>query len=549
PLAFTLMIPWQLIDFSKSVFATIFFFSNIYFWKTSGYFAPESDQVPLLHTWSLSIEEQFYILFPLFIFLLWRYLPKFIIPVFIMGILISLYLVDRYSQFQPESVFYLLPTRIWELLCGAVLAKAESSYGRRSIPLSIQTILNLACLATVIGCVFMFNSGTPHPGFLTILVVLGTMGLIWFMTPDGIVTNWLSLRPVVFTGLISYSLYLWHYPLISFLEISRFDSGTANKIVVIMVSILLSVFSYQYVEQPIRKNRLNFKKFMTLCSSLVLVLLTTTGIVLKTEGGLGKYNPMDLEILSKSPNDLGIYVRSRFNERHNLDFENNGRIKLLFIGDSYAQDLVNAIHETDMISNFTISTYRISGRCGNLFLHYDFSDQIAPRDKQLCANYQDYHNERIQDLMRQADTIWLASSWREWQVELLPKSIKNIQAITDARIVVFGRKNFGSYTINDLINIPVADRTGNRLPVVDSHWQTNELMNDRINDEHLVDLQMLLCDGLMTCPVFDENSYVISYDSSHLTYTGARYVGEKLILHPLIRGLISDKQVNQRAPQ
>jgi peptidoglycan/LPS O-acetylase OafA/YrhL len=543
PLAFTLLIPWQLIDFSKSVFATIFFFSNIYFWKTSGYFAPEADQVPLLHTWSLSIEEQFYILFPLFLFLLWRYFQKFIIPVFIVGILISLYLVDRYSQFQPESVFYLLPTRMWELLCGAVLAKAESSYGRRSIPLRIQTTLNLACLTLIIGCFIVFDSGTPHPGFMTLFIVLGTMGLIWFMAPGGIVTNWLSRRPVVFTGLISYSLYLWHYPLFSFLELSRFDSGIANKLVVITLSVLLSVFSYLYIEQPIRKKRLNFKRFVTLSSSLMLVLLTTTGFVIKTEGGLGQYNSKDLALLNKSTNELGIYVRTRFNEHHDRDFEDNGRVKLLIIGDSYAQDLVNAIYESGIISNFTVSTYRISGRCGNLYLHYDYSDLIAPRDRPLCANNRDYNNQRIQYLMQKADAIWFASSWRQWQVELLSESIQNIQDVTNARLLVFGRKNFGDITINQLISIPEDNRVSYRQMVTDSHWQTNELMKNNINEDYLIDLQELLCDGLKKCPVFDDKNNLISYDGYHLTSKGAIFLGEKLKTHPLFINLLSDINV------
>ncbi len=549
PFAFTLLIPWQLIDFSKSVFATIFFFSNIYFWKNSGYFAPESDQIPLLHTWSLSIEEQFYILFPLFLFLLWRYIPKLIIPVFITGILMSLHLANTYSHFQPESAFYLLPTRMWELFCGAVLAKVELNYNGKTIPSIIRTLLNLVCLATIIGCFFIFNSETPHPGYLTVLIVIGTMGLIWFMQPDDLVTKMLSLRPMVYIGLISYSLYLWHYPLFSFLEISHIVSGTVMNVLIIILAFILSVFSYHYIEQPIRKNQLSLKGFLVLCSSMIFLLLTTIAIAIRTDGGLGKYHPIDLDLLSKSPNELGIYVRSRFLDHQDRDLEDTDKIKLLIIGDSYAQDLLNAVFETDLISNFTVSTYLISARCGNLFLHYDYSDQIAPGDRARCANSQDYHNVHIQNLMRESDAIWIASSWREWHVDLLPESLKNIQQLTDARLLVFGRKNFGDYTINQLIDVPMEERQTCREKVLDSHWQTNELMKSSIDHKYLVDLQMLLCDGLRTCPVFDNNSNVISYDGFHLTKMGARFVGEKLKSHTLIRELISNKQINQQNTQ
>ncbi len=549
PLALTLLIPWQLMDFFKSAFAAIFFFSNIYFWKNSGYFSPDSTEVPLLHTWSLSIEEQFYILFPLFLFLLWRYKRSLIILLFVTGILLSLYVANWYSQFQAESSFYLLPTRMWELLCGAVLAKAETSYGRRPVPRIIQTFLNIIFLAAIMASLVIFDTNTPHPGYMTLFIVIGTMGLIWFLQPDGLITRLLSIKPVVFTGLISYSLYLWHYPLLSFLELSRFDTSLGNKFWIIMISFLLSIVSYHFVEQPIRKNRLNLKKCLVFCSSLTLLLLATTGMVIKTEGGLGRYHPLDLRMLSKGPIELGYYVRYRFLELENRQFDDNDKIKLLLIGDSYAQDLLNAIIESDMISNFSVSTHLMPARCVNLYLHYDISENILPGDRPFCASRRDYHDVGLQELMREADTLWIASSWQDWQIELLPQSIQNIQSVTNARIVVFGSKNFGNNTIDDLINIPVEDRVGYRQNVLDSHLQTNELLKSRINAEYLVDLQMLLCDGLKTCPVFDKDSNVISYDSSHLTKMGAKFVGEKLKSHPLIRELLSDKQIDQQNTQ
>ena len=395
PLAYKFLIPWQLIDFSKSIFSTIFFVSNIYFWKNSGYFATESDQIPMLHTWSLSIEEQFYILFPLFLFLLWRHLRRFIIPVFIIGIVLSLHLANTVSSYQPESSFYLLPTRIWELLCGAILAKAEFTYGRRTLTSAFNTTISVACLAMISSCFFIFNADIPHPGYLTLFIVAGTMGLIWFLEPEGIITKWLSFRPVVFTGLISYSLYLWHYPLFSFLEISAPGTGATIKILIITISIVLAVFSYYFIEQPFRTKQVNIKYFFSYCSTLVLVLLVVSGIVLKTDGGLGRYKQNDLELLSKGPIELGIYVRTRFNEHLDREFENNGKIKLLVIGDSYAQDIVNAIYETEISSNFTLSTYMISARCGNLYLDYDISDNIAARDKVLCSKSPGYNNEKI----------------------------------------------------------------------------------------------------------------------------------------------------------
>ncbi len=544
PLAYILLIPWQLIDFAKSIFSTIFFVSNIYFWKNSGYFATDADQIPMLHTWSLSIEEQFYILFPLFLFLLWRHLRRFIIPVFIIGIVLSLHLANTVSSYQPDSSFYLLPTRMWELLCGAVLANAETVYGRRTLKTITNTIITAVCMIMIISCFFLFNENTLHPGYLTLFTVAGTMGLIWFLEPEGNITKWLSFRPIVFTGLISYSLYLWHYPLFAFLEISAPGTGATMKILIIAISIVLAVFSYYFIEQPFRTKRLNMKYFLSYCSTLAMALLVVTGVVLKTDGGLGRYNPMNLEMLSKGPNELGIYVRARFNEYHDRDFEDNGKIKLLIIGDSYGQDLVNAIFESEVITKFTLSTYRISARCGNLYLHYDFSEKIAANDQTLCANYRDYSNERIQYLMKQADTIWIVSSWRPWQVELLPESIENIQAVTNARVLVFGRKNFGDISINQLISIPENKRADYRHRVTNSHWQTNELMKNSIEDDYLIDLQELLCDGLMTCPVFDNNNNIISYDGYHLTTMGAKFLGEKLKSHPLMIDLLSDVNVD-----
>lgn len=252
PFAWFWMTPTQLGSFSASLVATLSFVSNIYFLYDSNYFSQALQLKPLLHTWSLGVEEQFYILFPLL--LLWLHRKQARILSWFIGLMIaSLLLSEVMGQHFPSANFYLFSTRAWELLAGAILAHLEIEYGRKSHILATIILLPLALLGLCFSMTY-FDGKTPQPGFVTLLPIAATMTLIWFSGKRDAVTLLLSSRPMVGIGLISYSLYLWHQPLFAFARIYAINSVPQYYyVILIAAAFLLATLSWHFVEQPFRK--------------------------------------------------------------------------------------------------------------------------------------------------------------------------------------------------------------------------------------------------------------------------------------------------------
>jgi peptidoglycan/LPS O-acetylase OafA/YrhL len=251
--------PEQFLEFGKSVVAATSFSSNILFWLEAGYFDGPADMKPLLHTWSLAVEEEFYIVFPIFLRIIKRYFNcrwiAFSLPLVFISFIMSIWGVYH----QPSATFYLAPTRAWELLLGSLLALGLfPPIGNRMVREAVS-VLGLGLIA---WSVFTYSSKTPFPG-LSALAPCAGAALVMHTGASGpcIVAKLLSARPVVFTGLISYSLYLWHWPLIVFAKYYWIrDLTTGESLVVIAISVLASVLSWRFIEKPFRKKNGVFRR-------------------------------------------------------------------------------------------------------------------------------------------------------------------------------------------------------------------------------------------------------------------------------------------------
>ncbi|MFM8875477.1 MAG: acyltransferase family protein, partial [Anaerolineae bacterium] len=214
------LLPVDMEDFARSLVAVSTFSSNILFWQTSGYWETSSDIKPLLHTWSLAVEEQYYLIFPLFLMFMWRFRKRWIFASFILVAILSLAVAQWGAYNKPSASFYLLPTRAWEIAIGAVLAfiflyklKIVNNLISNTFLSNIMAILGL----TMIGySVFFFDANTPFPSFYALVPTLGTGLIVFFSTSETITGRLLSTKPLVTIGLISYSAYLWHQPLFAF---------------------------------------------------------------------------------------------------------------------------------------------------------------------------------------------------------------------------------------------------------------------------------------------------------------------------------------------
>ena len=219
--AWIYLLPHSLIDFSKSIFYSLFFGSNFYFHISGQEYGALSGLLkPFLHTWSLSVEEQFYILFPVIMLITFKYLKKYIIHVLIFGFIISLGLAEWGSRNHPSVSFYYLHTRMWELLAGSILAYFEVKLGYRSKNQTLKTILPGFGLLLIIFNIIFFKTYFLHPSIYTLPSIIGVCLIIWFSHEDEFVTKILSSKIFVGVGLISYSLYLLHYPVFAFARIT-----------------------------------------------------------------------------------------------------------------------------------------------------------------------------------------------------------------------------------------------------------------------------------------------------------------------------------------
>jgi len=259
PFAWLWLFPNEYKYFSKSLVAVNLFSSNILFWSESGYFSPSSELTPLLHTWSLAVEEQFYMFFPL-ILLLFRQARKSTLLILLIIISVLSLSFSEYSAIHyPDANFYLLPTRIWELGAGAILAISLPHW--KQVKPAIGQWLSLLGMSMVIASIFFFDETIAIPSSFGLIPVMGTLLIIAYAAPQNIVGKILGWKPMVGIGLISYSAYLWHQPLFAFARIRSLNAlSPATYLALSVTALILAYLTWRFVEAPFRKKN----KFSTL---------------------------------------------------------------------------------------------------------------------------------------------------------------------------------------------------------------------------------------------------------------------------------------------
>jgi peptidoglycan/LPS O-acetylase OafA/YrhL len=245
PAAWLILDPVQFKDFGQSVGCSILFCANFLFWSEADYFAHAAELKPLLHTWSLSVEEQFYLIFPTIAVVFGAKSPRVRLILFASLAALSLALTSWTYDADPSAAFYLLHTRAWELLVGVMAAIIARNMTKRSM------IVADVGLAMVVGSIFLLGPETPVPSIYCVPAVVGTALILLHGGPVGIAGNVLSWRPVVAVGLASYSAYLLHQPMIALSRLA-FAPSEVWLLVIALFAVPLGFLSYRYVERPFR---------------------------------------------------------------------------------------------------------------------------------------------------------------------------------------------------------------------------------------------------------------------------------------------------------
>ena len=265
--AFILMLPTQYADFSLSSLAVLLFISNVFFWQTSGYFAPDARELPLLHTWSLGIEEQYYMLFPLMLMLVWRLGKRSAFFCTFLAAIVSFALCEYASHHYINSNYFLIPFRAWELLAGSLCA--FFAHGReikkRNVPSALGLLLIILSIMT-------YSESLRFPSAYALIPVLGTALVLLYATAGSWVERILSWRPLVAIGLISYSAYLWHQPLFALARIGLPSvADTYIMLILALVALILGALTWRFIEQPFRNK--NHPYYVTNYPAFILGLV------------------------------------------------------------------------------------------------------------------------------------------------------------------------------------------------------------------------------------------------------------------------------------
>ena len=553
-LAWKYMMPTNFVDYSKSIIYSVFFSSNFFFYFSElEYIQDDALLTPFLHTWSLAVEEQFYILFPIFFLILFRNLKNYIIHILVTISLVSLIFASYSSNIYPSSSFYFIHTRIWELLSGSILACLEINKGHRGEKKLYNLFFQIIGLSLIIFSVIYFDDDINHPSYLTFIPVAGTSLIIWFSQKENLIIKILSSRMFVGTGLISYSLYLWHYPIFAFGRLQQELPSIKDKLEWLILTFILSIITYYIIEKPFRLKykKFNFTKISKIIPISIIVLITVNTYNIKNKGFVKRQLITENFFLDQKGYALNDHYKFRENYTPKAFPTNSSKKNILIVGNSYGEDFLK-IFELNKnllnLNNEVISLISPLKRNKNTVYEVSCLKNLITKNSTFCNNINFTNN--VLDQYYYSDIVIFSSLWSPDDLDLLDEIIKLIKK--DGKKIIITSHSLESkifmphqmnlldsivYEKRELLNEDINYAKKTMYTFIKNHEKTNMILSKITlnNDVKYFDQQRFQCDHKKKiCDVMTPEGHKIYWDFGHYTSEGARYLGKKMLEKKLL---------------
>ena len=536
--AYLIFMPDEFREFGRSAIAAIAYLSNVFFWLSSDYFQGSSELSPLLHTWSLAVEEQFYLVFPVIVWASYKAGKRAfywsVAALFTCSFVASIWYINT----SASTVFYLSPFRFWELLAGSIVAIA---FKENLVPnAKIASWLSVLGLVLLVAPIFVLNKESLFPGWAAVPSCLGTALLIWANDQNKWIGKFLKLRFMQFTGKISYSMYLWHWPIVVFYgywiirELVWWDT-----LLLLVVTYAISHLSCKYLEGPFRLHRghkLQPLKVYSTSISFSLVILTLGVLVWKADGYKARFPEFVEQLnLKESHKESGLadcFIKEDEYYQGNWNYDScvmtvpDATDTILLWGDSHAFHLVGGLKEIQKALNVNIVLYASAG-CSPLF------DTDIPRNPQCRAN-NEYAKEIITN--HNISGVIMAGNWawafKEENPEVDLSSVKS----TFTTLANLGKKAF---VVNQVPIYPVKNpaflemRLASSAKAPDNYFlapeygvEASEQIKSMLPENNVFSPQDLLCER-GKCLIYKDKKIMVR-DRAHLSSAASIYIVESM---------------------
>lgn len=526
--AFFLNFPSEAGTLSLSIIASTFFVSNIFFYERSGYFERDSETNPLLHTWSLSVEEQFYVLFPIVVFAIRRFSPRTRILAIAVIALASFVYAEYMVHTNASAAFYLVQFRTWELAVGALLAiGALPTISRRWI----AEVIGAVGMVMVCGSFVFLSRTQPFPGAAALAPCVGAAAVIYSGANNlTLVRRLLSLPPLLFVGLISYSLYLVHWPAIVFFRLFH-EPSRIEKSSLVVACIVLAALSLKFVEKPFRKSRrLSEPKGTLIAGGVAMATVMIASLLLvPCMEAFWKYPAKALEVMAYAKIDEShmrvgtCFVTAGYaddfekNEKDNCLSLRSDRPNYLVIGDSHAAHLWSGLQTTYPSINFLQAT---ASGCRPV---------VGEGGEEHCTGMVRYIYDKFLP-NNHVDGIIISARWDAKDLPELVTSVRQIGSYVSRVIVVGPIVQYVQPLPRILARAILLNEPESEFAAryrLTAQAETDRLFASTLKAEGIEYLSAYksICDP--QCQLWADADVPLQFDDDHLTRQGSVYLAKK----------------------